>query len=364
MGSVAVLHASSSSFATLRPDTHDLRRVIVAWHEVSLRAQGSSASGTLILSDAVVDLSGIYSGNTFNVSGSGYTVTATISAGSTSASGTAPGGERDDSPGGPGECTGARPIELDSSFRGQTLPSRSAASCSQAPEQSAPASDRLCRTVLVLMASTNPGNATHGKEYGDRLIRLQTARWKEWLDVQAPFRWNMRRLDPEFTLDLGCGIGRTLLHLPDGGVGVDANPYCVQTARDRGLTAFTPEEFRQSQEYSRPSRFDTLLLAHVAEHMTEDDVVGLLKEYVPVLKPEGRLILISPQEAGFRSDSTHVQFMDFARLSRVAHRLGFQPERTYSFPFPRPIGWLFTYNEFIVVSRRSAVSGDSDGPSD
>jgi SAM-dependent methyltransferase len=198
------------------------------------------------------------------------------------------------------------------------------------------------------------GAATHGEEYAERLIRLQTARWKQWLDVQALHRWNLRRLDPGFTLDLGCGIGRNLLHLPGQSVGVDVNEYCVRAARARGLTAFTPVEFRRSAEYNRPGRFDTILLAHVAEHMTEDQAVALLQEYKALLRSGGGLILISPQEAGFRSDPTHVELMDFARLARISERLGFQPERAFSFPFPRWVGRLFTYNEFVVVSRKPA----------
>ena len=31
------------------------------------------------------------------------------------------------------------------------------------------------------------GAATRGDDYAARLVRLQTARWKQWLDVQAPF---------------------------------------------------------------------------------------------------------------------------------------------------------------------------------
>src|SRR5712691_2234266 len=96
------------------------------------------------------------------------------------------------------------------------------------------------------------GAATHGKEYAERLIRLQTAPWKRWLDVQALHRWNLRRLDPGFTLDIGCGIGRNLLHLRGHSVGVDINEHCVRAARARGLTAFTPGELRQSAEYNRP----------------------------------------------------------------------------------------------------------------
>ena len=201
------------------------------------------------------------------------------------------------------------------------------------------------------------GAATHGEEYAQRLIRLQMAPWKRWLDVQALHRWNLRRLDPGFTLDIGCGIGRNLLHLPGHSVGVDINEHCVRAARVRALTAFTPDEFRRSAEYNRPGRFDTILLAHVAEHMTEDQAVALLQEYEALIRSDGRLILISPQEAGFRSDPTHVEFMDFPRLARISERLGFQPERSFSFPFPRRVGRLFTYNEFVVVSRKPAVAG-------
>ena len=205
------------------------------------------------------------------------------------------------------------------------------------------------------------GAATHGEEYAERLIKLQTARWKQWLDVQAPFRWNLRRLDPGVTLDIGCGIGRNLLHLPRLSVGIDVNEYCVRAAKARGLIAFTPGEFERSAEYNRPGRFDTILLAHVAEHMTEDQAVALLKEYEPLLRFDGKLIVLSPQEAGFRSDATHIELMDFARLSRISSRLGLQPERAFSFPFPRWAGGLFTYNEFVVVSRKPAPSAPS-GP--
>jgi hypothetical protein len=44
--------------------------------------------------------------------------------------------------------------------------------------------------------------------------------------------------------------------------------------------------------------------------------------------------------------------MDFDRLIRIARRAGFEPERSFSFPFPTWAGRWFTYNEFVVVSRR------------
>src|SRR5215468_2590796 len=88
---------------------------------------------------------------------------------------------------------------------------------------------------------------TEDRRYAARLIHQQEAiLWKRWLDVQAPYRWNLRRLSPGFTLDIGCGIGRNLLHLAGDGVGIDHNAHSVEIARSRGLAAFTPGEFQAS----------------------------------------------------------------------------------------------------------------------
>jgi SAM-dependent methyltransferase len=192
--------------------------------------------------------------------------------------------------------------------------------------------------------------STEGAEYADRLARLETVWWKRVLDVQRPYRWNLRRLDPGFTLDIGCGLGRNLSHLDGLGVGVDHNPDSVAIARSRGLTVFTPDEFEAS-EYAAPGRFDSLLCAHVVEHMPLDAAVELLRPYLPSVGRGGKVIIITPQERGFRSDPTHVEFVDFDALHDLAVRLDLAPESQRSFPFPRSAGRMFTYNEFVVVAR-------------
>jgi SAM-dependent methyltransferase len=147
---------------------------------------------------------------------------------------------------------------------------------------------------------------TRDREYAERLIRLQTARWKRLLHVQAPYGWNLRRLHPGVVLEIGCGIGRNLMHLRGNAVGLDHNRFAIQYARSRGLKAFTPEEFERS-EYSVQETFDSLLLSHVAEHMHLGELVELLTKYRPVLKGGDRLIIVCPQERGFASDATHVE---------------------------------------------------------
>jgi SAM-dependent methyltransferase len=193
--------------------------------------------------------------------------------------------------------------------------------------------------------------ATHDARYTDRLLEQQSAWWKRLLDVQRPYRWNLQRLEPGFTLEIGCGVGRNLAHLRGQAVGVDHNPHSVEECRAAGHVAFTPEEFFASQ-YALPGNFDALLFAHVAEHMTHPAFAKLVLDHVGFLKSEGQLIVIAPQEAGFRSDPTHVEFMDFAKIRSAVRQAGFTVQREYSFPFPRPLGKVFRYNEFVSVSRR------------
>jgi SAM-dependent methyltransferase len=195
-------------------------------------------------------------------------------------------------------------------------------------------------------------DSTEGEEYTDRLKRLELPLWKRVLDVQAPYRWNIRRLFGEReVLDVGCGIGRCLAHLEPRGVGVDHNPHSIQMCRDRGLTAFTTEEFGES-EYAKPGRFGGMLAAHLVEHMHRAEAVEILEGYLDYLAPDARMVLICPQERGYKSDSTHVEFTDFDALADVATQLGFAKLRRQSFPLPRFAGKAFTYNEFVLIADR------------
>jgi 2-polyprenyl-3-methyl-5-hydroxy-6-metoxy-1,4-benzoquinol methylase len=191
--------------------------------------------------------------------------------------------------------------------------------------------------------------STADREYADRLRRLGDKRWKRLLGVQAPFRWNVRRLHLGRTLDIGCGIGRNLAHLDGNGVGVDHNPASIATARARGLEAYTVDEFGRSPA-AVPRSYDSMLLAHVVEHMGVLDAITLIRTYLSYLKPTGQVCLITPQESGYRSDPTHVRFVDFDGLAELADAVGLHVTRQYSFPLPRSLGRVFRYNEFVQVA--------------
>lgn len=191
---------------------------------------------------------------------------------------------------------------------------------------------------------------TDDKEYTDRMVALDSVRWRKALDVQAPYRWQMRRLCVGRTLDVGCGIGRNLGHLAGRAVGIDHNSYSIDVARSRGLSAHTGESFRDSPDSQED--YDTLLIAHVLEHLDQDAADALLDEYLRYVRPGGRLVAVTPQERLYAKDSTHIRWVDEQQLAAHARRAGLVVDDITSFPFPRFAGRVFPYNEFYLVAHR------------
>jgi 2-polyprenyl-3-methyl-5-hydroxy-6-metoxy-1,4-benzoquinol methylase len=192
-------------------------------------------------------------------------------------------------------------------------------------------------------------------EYTRRLQRLSNRRWKRL--VPNPYRRKVRRLAKGRVLDIGCGIGRCLDFVRPRGVGVDPNASAVVACREKGHRAYRPEEFGVVYGSREPDRqFDSLLCAHVLEHLDETTGVELIRTYLPHLAPGGRVILITPQERGQRSDTTHVRFMDDDALTRLADRCGLVIDKMSSFPLSRSSGKWFIYNETITVARVATAS--------
>jgi 2-polyprenyl-3-methyl-5-hydroxy-6-metoxy-1,4-benzoquinol methylase len=200
-------------------------------------------------------------------------------------------------------------------------------------------------------------SSTDTSEYAERLTRLSRrgGRLRRIIDPQRPYRWNLRRMQPGLVLDIGCGVGRNLKHLEGHGVGIDHNPDCVAACRAEGLTAYTTDEFESSPDAVR-GRFDTLLFAHVLEHMTTAEADTLVRRYLPYLRRGGQVIIITPQERGQASDATHVMLVDDVAVRKMADRLDMKVDALRSFPFTRVVGKVFTYNETVAVltPRRAA----------
>jgi 2-polyprenyl-3-methyl-5-hydroxy-6-metoxy-1,4-benzoquinol methylase len=193
---------------------------------------------------------------------------------------------------------------------------------------------------------------TRSKEYTKRLRRVQGAAWKR--HAPNPYRTWLRRQGLGFTLDVGCGLGRSLLYLDGNGVGIDHNEDFVDICRQRGLTAFTPTDF-QGSDFARPARFDSLICMHVLEHLPPGQAQPLLEAYLPYVRPRGKVVVVTPQELGYRSDRTHTQFVDGIELEHLARGLGLEFSGWASFPLPTWAGRAFIYNEFHLVARVPAA---------
>lgn len=196
---------------------------------------------------------------------------------------------------------------------------------------------------------------TSQQTYTKRLQKLQGKKWKEKLDVQRPYRWNIRRLKLGNTLDIGCGIGRNLENLNKNSVGLDHNLHSIKVSKSKGLLAFTPNQFKKSP-YNKKGSFDSILLAHVIEHLKPVEAKQIISEYLPYLKKNGRVVIICPQEKGFSSDETHVTFFNAQSIASLLKSLGLSIEKTYSFPFTASAGKIFTYNETIVIGSIAILS--------
>jgi SAM-dependent methyltransferase len=201
---------------------------------------------------------------------------------------------------------------------------------------------------------------TADSDYADRLERLTHKKWKVLLDVQRPYRWNLKRLNPGVTLDIGCGVGRHLVNLPQESVGLDFNKRAVSLAQSLGYDAYTPEDFFSEEKYQdKQPRFDSILLSHVLEHLTLEESDNILSTYLPYLKEGGKVIVICPQEKGYASPpmghakgEEHVTFLDSVGIQKILKKLGLTINTTYSFPFPRMMGRIFRHNETVVVAKK------------
>ena len=192
---------------------------------------------------------------------------------------------------------------------------------------------------------------TKSEDYANRLQNLSGAKWKQILDVQRPYRWNLKRLGLGRTLDIGCGIGRNLGNLSKDSVGVDHNDHSVAVAKQAGFSAVTVDEFMKNKKKYGKDSFDSMLLAHVLEHLTTQDGIAIIKEYLPYVSD--KVVVICPQEKGFKTDETHINYLNHKDIEQILEKCGLKVTKSYSFPLHKSLGSkTFIYNETVVVGTK------------
>lgn len=149
-------------------------------------------------------------------------------------------------------------------------------------------------------------------------------------------------------LDVGCSFGQMLRTARDAGfdaVGIEMNPDTATIARELGF-----EVANGSLEQARfeDAAFDIVHLGDVIEHVP--DAFGLLAEVRRVLRPDGLLILSTPNHDAFFPRATwrfgrvlgvpwshatppdHLHQFSLSSLARLFGRVGFQTLDTHFEP--------------------------------
>lgn len=106
-------------------------------------------------------------------------------------------------------------------------------------------------------------------------------------------------------LDYGCGQGKYLHSMQKMGIecaGIDINPEQAADLQAQGFEVYT------DILTLKKNSFDCLLLSHVIEHISGQDLVKLFDSLLPLLTKNGKIILITPVLGErFYYDFTHVR---------------------------------------------------------
>ena len=146
-------------------------------------------------------------------------------------------------------------------------------------------------------------------------------------------------------LDVGCGLGIYISFLRKYGIeayGVDASYYAARISK-QSIASATHLPFGSEV-------FDAIISAHLIEHLKESDEVTFLKEARRILRPGGRLFLLTPNTwcpiklfygSKWFYDPAHINLQSPSNLKKTLQRCVFS-NNTFIFKMPpnveEPIG--------------------------
>jgi len=179
-------------------------------------------------------------------------------------------------------------------------------------------------------------------------------------------RWEYGRrymlLGGKRILDAGCGAGEFLKACPKGfeGVGIDVNKGAVEYLRPKGFEVYHSSATELPFE---DNSFDGIHCNTVIEHLRIEEVIKMFKEFHRVLKPGGRIIIVTdhhklvwdcayhfrPYTIGSIKDLFKFHGYKFLKSEHLGlfRGLGLIPQPFY-YLVQRLIGRLFVHRIFVL----------------
>lgn len=109
-------------------------------------------------------------------------------------------------------------------------------------------------------------------------------------------------------LDVACGFGAKLSLLKKYGyspIGYDINENTVLACKQKGLPAINKDEF---DKLEKVNKFDIIIMSHIIEHFSPNDLFKFMEEHLRYLKKGGLLIIFTPLHSShFYDDFDHVR---------------------------------------------------------
>ncbi|MDD5772186.1 MAG: class I SAM-dependent methyltransferase [bacterium] len=125
-------------------------------------------------------------------------------------------------------------------------------------------------------------------------IEFKESRIKKSIEI-------IRKMTPGLFLDIGCSDGSWGSYWKNKGwkcFGTDINPGSIESAGNKGIEAKICDLNKDPLPFG-DKIFDLIFAGEVIEHLIDTD--GFLKEIYRCLKPEGKLLLTTPNLVSFEN---------------------------------------------------------------